>query len=206
MKKVDTNTVVALAALMTSVVAVFIAWDEGRLQRQNQRASFLPLIDLEGSVGTNDGSASLAVSLTNRGHGVAFLKSFEIFHDGQPVTGWAQLEASLLTEELARSADLSWADPEGFFQARDREVLLRLTWPEEMLPAFSDQFFVRAEDTIATFDAKACYCSVFGECWTTTMLGDIEPLEVQNCPDKTNVMDSLWSGFVEFQTRAATND
>lgn len=206
MKQVDTNKIVAIAALLTSVVAVFIAWDEGRLQRRNQRASFLPLIDIRGSVSTGTDALSVSVTATNRGHGVAFIKSFEVFHGNRPITTWQELESALLTEQLARQADLSWADPEGYLQAGDGQTLLELRWPSSSLPVFRQQFFVSAETTIAAFDARACYCSVFGECWTTTLLGDVEPEPVGACPARTSIMSDLWEGFVAFQAETVIDD
>lgn len=201
-KKVNTNTIVAIAALVTSVVAVFIAWDEGRLQRQSQRASFLPLIALEGSFSTSEDEMSVTVSATNRGHGVAFLESFEVFVGEERIESWTDFSEGVLSEELAASVDFSWANPEGFFQPGDRKELIKLVWPADQGDAYREHFFGGGRAKIDAFEATACYCSVFGECWTSPLNGEIRPLQVRSCPDGDDIIGTLWRGFLDARLEA----
>lgn len=203
MKKVDTNTIVAVAALVTSVVAVFIAWDEGRLQRESQRASFLPLIGLEGSFSTTTDVLSVTLSATNRGHGVAFVENLTISVGGEVVHGWSDFSEALLGDELAATADFSWSNPEGYFQPGDRKELIRLNWSPELAPAFQEHIFGEGRAALDSFDAEACYCSVFGECWVSTLVGDLRPRKVDACPATENIIESLWDGFLESRMAVA---
>ncbi|MEM1380992.1 MAG: hypothetical protein AAGH41_10255 [Pseudomonadota bacterium] len=196
MKKVDSNTLIAVAALVTSVVAVFIAWDEARLQRQNQRASFLPIIDISGSVRQDPEGPSVLIFVSNRGHGVAYLKSFELLFEGEVIREWDELGGGLLTPELAQTTTVTWADPTGYFQAGEQDAFWKMQWEPEMANAFRAHFLLTPNSTINAADARACYCSVFGECWESTMLGEVEPKRVTSCPDRTDAMESLTQSYL----------
>lgn len=199
MKRVDTNTLVAVAALLTSVVAVFIAWDEARLQRQNQRAQFLPIIGIEGSAQTSDDELALKVTLTNRGHGTAQVQSFEIFFGDEPIDTWEGFADSLLTEELAAAADFSWSDPTGYYQPSDRNAVVILRWDQSMRDAFAENVSRSGLERIAQFNVEVCYCSIFEECWTVQMAGDRYPKKLASCPAKPDIIAKLYGEFLKAQ-------
>ena len=130
MNKIDTNQIVALAALVTSVVAVFIAWDESRLMRRSQEASFLPIIELEG--GVNLAGPALEFRVRNRGHGVAAMQRMMFYFGDSPLDSWEQYEAEFLTPELAQTAEMSWIPPLGYYPAGESRIVMSLDWPADM--------------------------------------------------------------------------
>ncbi|MEE4212757.1 MAG: hypothetical protein V2I43_26220 [Parvularcula sp.] len=196
MKKVDTNTIVAVAALVTSVVAVFIAWDEGRLQRRSMEAQFLPLVDVYTSLQTGEDGEAVSINITNKGHGVAYIKTFRLVYLGEDVTGWDGFADSILSEELAATADLSWADPVGYLQPGDQVAVIHLRWPLEVSEAFANHFQGEAIERIAQFDAEVCYCSMFSSCWVNTITGDVEPRAVSSCPTDPKLIENIWVEFL----------
>ncbi len=62
---VNANTVMAVAALVTSVVAVVVSWDEARLMRRSQEASFMPLMDVRATVSTAPDDLRVAIDVRN---------------------------------------------------------------------------------------------------------------------------------------------
>ncbi|GGY35989.1 hypothetical protein [Parvularcula lutaonensis] len=194
MKKANTNTIVAVAALVTSVVAVFIAWDEARLQRQNQAATFMPILETQPSfsLGTND--LRLGFTIRNSGHGTAFVQFAEFRYDGEPLRTYSDFARKVLTEELGRSADLSWYSMEGFLIAGESKPVLSFRWEdtEENREALSELLSTKLADRTEKTSLVLCYCSVFDECWQQASLGSAQPKRVRSCPEGDDPSEVYW--------------
>lgn len=194
MKKVDTNTIVAVAALVTSVVAVFIAWDEARLQRQNQAATFMPILETRPSFSLGTDDLRLGFTIRNSGHGTAFVQFAELRYDGEPLPTYSDFSRKVLTEELGKSADLSWYSMEGFLLAGESKQVLSFRWEDtlENRTALSELLSTQMADRTENTALVLCYCSVFGECWQQQSLGNARPERVRSCPDGDDPSEVYW--------------
>ena len=199
MKMFNANTVIAVSALATSVVAVFIAWDEARLLRRSQAAAFMPIID--GSLAFNLDYEDMYIRLTaeNVGHGVAWIEGAEMLFAGEPVQDWQGFQDTLLTPELGAKADLSWSSTRRFLPAGEKVELFTLRWREDpetraQLTSFvTEEAFERYEQT----NFSLCYCSLFDACWVKDM-GSVERAEpVSNCSFTSDPTEALWTSYAE---------
>lgn len=203
MKRVDANTVVAVAALATSVVAVWVAWDESRLQRRSQRASFMPILEVEaslqGTTAEHGGTASIEVR--NAGTGVAFIETAELRIDGDAVDDYQTLASALFSPELAALADLSWETLRGYIQPQETKAALVFRWPgtDEARARLGDYL---AGDIVARgerFTLELCYCSLFGECWRSAFGGVERPTPVPSCGRPQDAIEAIWQSYYEIR-------
>ena len=88
----------ALSAVVIGVCALVVSFYEVRIMRADQRASVLPLVELNRStlrVARNDPGASASVTqlqfnAENVGIGPARVKNFRVTVDGRPVKTWGE--------------------------------------------------------------------------------------------------------------------
>lgn len=197
MKLFNSNTIIAMAALATSVVAVFIAWDEARLLRRSQAAAFMPILDGSLSFNLDQDDIFIRLSAENVGHGVASIDSAELLVAGQSVDDWLVFQEKLLTPELAAAADLSWSSTQRFLPAGERVDLFTLRWREDpkireaMTTFVTEQALDRYQD--ASF--PLCYCSLFDACWIKDLGGSERAEPVSNCPSTGDPTEKLWMTY-----------
>lgn len=206
MRQLDSNTVIAVAALVTSVVAVWVAWDESRVQRASQRASFMPILQVEvGLQGTtNEYAAAATLRVANAGTGVAFIESAALSVGEARVTDYQTLASALFTPRLASLADLSWETLRGYIQPQQTKEALTFRWPitQETLSlfeAYRDNVLV---DRLAGFSLRLCYCSLFGECWRSSSDSTSRPQPVRACASDEDAIESIWQTY--YRTRGET--
>lgn len=155
---------IAICAVITSVIALFVAWDQGRVMRAQQHGAVYPVLQIDGFVSKTADTASMGIRISNSGVGPALIEQVRMLKDGEPI---ATLTPKV--ERLPKGYDLSWASLVGRAVAPGSDVVpFRVDWPRD---GISDDHL----DTIATewsqLDAEICYCSVFERCWTTRGLG-----------------------------------
>jgi hypothetical protein len=183
MKTIDTNRVVAIAALITSVVAVFIAWDESRLLRKSQAASFMPIVETRPTFNLSTDNLLVAIAIRNSGHGVAYVEAAELVYDGEPVTSYEAFFETVLRPDLREEADFSWASMHGFLQPGETKPVISLRWPDNARNREKLSQFLNEEIAAKTEKVRLeiCYCSVFGDCWMQSQLGSARPEPRRAC-------------------------
>jgi hypothetical protein len=175
-----------VSAIFISLISIWIAYHHGEvmqdLVRQNERlvaANSLPHLSVSftESVGA-PGQQDIRFTAANGGVGPAEIRSLEMFYDGRPVAS---------SNELLR--ECCGLDTREFYWVPMQNRMLRpgesvqffriITRPEtaggmpELTAAINEERIV----------ARACYCSVFSDCWTRTSQEDQRPKPVgKQCP------------------------
>lgn len=166
---------VAICALVTSVVAVYIAWDQGRVMRAQQHGEVFPILQVEGYVSNNATQSSMGITVSNRGVGPAMIERVIVEVKGEVVTS--------LSDELAdfpRSQNISWNGMTGIaLGAGDSVTPIELNWRRnEVAPAKVWEAAAKADE----WSLRICYCSVFNRCWETSGIGTARADRVDACP------------------------
>jgi hypothetical protein len=155
---------IAICAVITSAIAVFIAWDQGRVMRAQQHGAVYPVVQVEGFVSFNASMASMGVRVSNSGVGPALIESVRVLHDG---TALETLAAYV--DRLPPNYEHSWSSLIGRAIAPGAEVEpLRVDWPRETVS--SEQLNAAALEW-GDLDVEICYCSVFERCWIARSIG-----------------------------------
>lgn len=176
------DVAMALAVLVVSFGSLFVALHTGhtmeKLVEQNQRlvyAQSTPILQF-GTGNYKDGREVLGGTLTNVGSGAARIVWIRLEHDGQTFVNWQSLiekfndgvsPESVLTSVIERTILSAGEERKAFEWARPAN-------PSE-LPAWR-----KLNDERWKVTSKACFCSLFDECWTSNLGGD-PPVRVESC-------------------------
>lgn len=154
---------VGLSALLLSFCGLFIAIYEASLIRQAQRASVWPHVEVVPS--TSQDTVKLIVQ--NTGVGPARIRAAAVTYEGETLAGWSELIRRTTGEE-----------PDGFYRNLINGRVLSGDSPQEVIFRVSGKNGAAARATVpplgreileGTVDVTVCYCSVYDECWTTSM-------------------------------------
>ena len=179
---------VAICALVSSIMAVYMAWDQGRVMRAQQHGMVYPVLQVDGSSSNTPDNSTTGITVRNSGVGPALIESVALRIDGQKV--------SSLPEVLARlplpDSDSSWGLA-GRALAPGAEVeVIHLRWARDRVSVEDIRDVVASSDE---WELEICYCSVFGRCWQTESIGQGRAASVEACiPEDTDL-------FAQFSIR-----
>jgi len=176
---------IAVCAVISSLAAVFIAWDQGRVMRAQQHGAVFPVLQIDGYTATSPDTQSFGIRLSNSGVGPALIEEVSLL---DPVDESTALMATV--RALPAGADISWTALTGRAVAPgDKIEPLRINWYGDVItPA---DFRATAADW-AQYELVVCYCSVFGRCWKTRGLGTSRADPVEACPQgEADVFEQL---------------
>jgi hypothetical protein len=174
------------AALLVSATSLWVAIGTEQANRQMVAAASWPLLLVDSADVPENGRGMITLSLINGGVGPAKLKTLEVWWHGKPYAGARPLlKACCGYQPFAGPADIrmrqrSWVITGGVHnvvvRAGEKHDFLRMTLDPGNVAAWRKLDGARRELTY-----RACYCSVFDECWIGT-LADLEPQRVETCP------------------------
>jgi hypothetical protein len=146
--------VVALAAIVISLFTLGVLVYQSGIMREQQRVSVWP--HLEWMPSWNP--AYLHVDVTNKGVGPALVKRAILRLDDRELTGFAEVLAQL---PAAAGRSFTYATVEN-----------RVLAAGESIRAFAVEDSVTVAALLAflethQLDFEICYCSIYGDCWTS---------------------------------------
>ena len=165
MKKLDTELTLSISAIITAIVAVWIAVVEQQSNREYQRLSVEPYVELSRS--TKDGFKFI---LVNTGLGPARVKTVEVLVDDKRVGNWGSAVHKLTGVASSRLSVSDIWDGRQIKSGQNIE-LMHLEDPKTINLIINSS---------ATRNIKICYCSMYKECWTKEM--SKIPAQVTQCP------------------------
>lgn len=176
---------VAICALVASAMAVYIAWDQGRVMRAQQHGAVYPVLQVDGYVNNRSDVTAVGISVRNSGVGPALIESVELFVNDEKTDG--------LTRELTSLPDgfeLSWSALVGRALAPGESVNpVDMVWPRDVLD--TEDIRNISEDA-QTWQLEICYCSVFERCWKTRKIGRSRATPVDECvPQEVDIFEQL---------------
>lgn len=169
-----------ISALVVSVVSLAIAIHHGRtmqeMAKENARlvqANSWPLLQFTTSNTDDSGQQNISMSIENAGVGPAKIVSVEMFHEDRPL----RTSSDLIKELNPTERQPMWFSG--------------ITLPMVMRPGTDALILgLKREGAEAVWDKlnrerwrvrfRACYCSVFDECWVTD-LKTVSPEPVDQC-------------------------
>lgn len=165
----------ALIAVAVSAISLWVAIGTEQANRRMVAAASWPLLQAD----TSNLNSTITMSVQNGGVGPAKLKTFELFWNGKAYPGAHDLLAACCGYQVPASGDttLTTGGVSGIvIRAGESHIFLALPRREDNADAWQ-----RLDRIRRTLKFRACYCSVFDECWIAT-LKDLEPKRVDKCP------------------------
>lgn len=164
----------AAGAIVVSVAALYVAWDQAVVMRQEQHASAWPYIYIETNYNGDEDFNYLEVTMTNPGVGPAMVRSAVLSVDGQPIANWWDLVDRTFPENMHETAQLGQAESAlGVVGVGEQRQIIRVNFPitEQGSIDFSNYLQLAVSGDIPRLELDVCYCSVYGRCW----IGNSDP-------------------------------
>ncbi|HEY2481970.1 MAG TPA: hypothetical protein VGI30_07220 [Caulobacteraceae bacterium] len=183
------DLVLALSAIFISGVSLFVAIEHGKTERDLVAANSWPFLRPATS---NDYGPEhdLEFGVSNGGVGPAKVKTFEVFYQGAPVTDPHDLlrrccglstDPVVMKHQINNAFVTSAVEDEVIRPGEDNIVFrLRKSAADPQVAQRFDQA-LRGFTQRGPLSFRACYCSVFDECWTTS-LTSTDVTRVKVCP------------------------
>jgi len=166
------ETVGSISAIVVGVAALYVSWDQGRVMREEVRASVWPALQVDGFASRAEGGLSLGLRVQNAGVGPARVERIAIEHRGEMVP---DLDAMLAL--MPADGDLSLQTLEGRIIAAGDVVQPFSLYYEDALAQDAVDVMGRLS---AQWSVEVCYCSVLDQCWVSGQ-DRAAPAEVGDC-------------------------
>lgn len=156
------QSIIALSALVLSCCGVFIAMYEASLIRRQQRASVWPHVEVAASLTRN----RVEIWVRNSGVGPARIEAAALLEEGEMRIDWAEMMTGAGFERVP--AYISWIGGGVLPRDSQHDAIFRIE-AETGVDAPQAVEWLRREIREGRVDVELCYCSVYDECWTTSI-------------------------------------
>ena len=168
---------VGISAVIIGVCALGVSLYETSLMREEQRAAVIPLLELSRSYNLQSDESPgkesrLWLQAQNVGIGPARVVDFRVTVDGVPYPTWD----AALRELIQHNSSISYGQS---------TINGRTIPPDRLVTMMELNDTELTERILAEFDRldfKACFCSIFDECWTTSHSAFGAATQVETCP------------------------
>jgi hypothetical protein len=179
---------ITLTLVLVSLGSLYVALHTGatmeKLVEQNARlvrANSTPLLIVGHGNQGEDGTPKLGFSIQNSGTGPARIVWVEIRHNDKPAKNGLDLIGAVAGGTPGVTFTSSQIAPSMLVAGEERNFLV---WPR---PPATDAEGLKAWKALDSarwkLSFQACYCSVFDECWTSSLSADV-PKPVKACDAK----------------------
>jgi|APHM01.1.fsa_nt_gi hypothetical protein len=160
----EPQTMIGLSAVLLSLCGLFVSIYETRLMRQEQWASVWPRVSATFSAHTN--SDTVKIGVRNSGIGPARIRAARIEHEGEREASWQDLLESV--GQPGASKDFGGLLNKQVLSPGEDEVIFTTVSDSSKrspmgFPPLAQEIWDGGVDLVL------CYCSVYDECWITTM-------------------------------------
>lgn len=168
---------IGLPALIASLALAYFAFVQADATRKMQTGGVMPFVTVGTSNVDDDGKANISLSMTNNGVGPAIMGPVEIRYRGKAITGPSELLQSCCSGGDTKSLSFATSPSTGI-AVRPGEQLRFVGLPrtpdsEAVWTAFNRERW--------KLKIRACYCSIYGDCWVTEGMQAV-PKAVKACP------------------------
>lgn len=153
-RSIDSNSIIAISAVVISLCALLVSLQEVRIMREQQKATMYPFI----TVGRSYDHLGYKVEIRNSGTGLARINSVEVTNGTDYYTGWLEIIEAHLPDSLVFGYDL----------LRTNTVNELMITPNETVELFSVLWSPATrmlEERTRDLDIIICYSSLLDDHW-----------------------------------------
>lgn len=172
----------AVPAMIGSLALAYFAFVQADATRKMQIGSAMPFVTYGTSNVDDEGNEEISLTLANNGVGPAIMGPLEIRYRGEPMQDAAQL--------LERCCGMGPGSKAPFMTSPSSDVAVR---PGENVKFFrlkrtaqNGEVWERLNAERWNLEVRACYCSIYKDCWTIEGAQAI-PSDEARCPADWNV-------------------
>jgi len=165
---------IAVSAIFISAISLFVAIEHGKTEHQLVAANSWPFLRaIISNVRLDDPEKDVAIGLSNGGVGPAKVQSLEVFYRGKSVSSGVDLlrrccglpqDDAATTRSLAGRFRYSVVD-DTVMRPGEENIAVEL----RRGAGSDDDLVSRFSTEVRYVTFRACYCSVFDECWVSDL-------------------------------------
>ncbi len=183
----------AIAAIIASFAALFVAWDQATIMRTQQYAAVIPIVSTDMNIVQDSEANIIELTISNVGVGPALIRSAILTLGSEPMTRWSVLSDRMLGEDFEETLQLSASTPTTVLGAGERETILGIRWARSEA---GDARLVEVAERLAFGDTDGlgldlCYCSVLGRCWVANASLDF-PEPTDHCTSSGDFVETFF--------------
>jgi hypothetical protein len=175
----------ALSAMFVSIVSLAVAVHHGNAMDRLVAANSWPFLMYGTSNLDPQGNRRISLSVENAGVGPARIQTFEVWWQGQPVASAPELLQRCCMTDSKTPIDSSTARLLHLVTGQVASRVMRAGEAEDFLSLelkdTNADIWHRLDIARLQLKMRACYCSVFDECWETD-LEQTSARRVRTCP------------------------
>ena len=186
--------------LFTGMLALLIAFLTIQMEKETQKASVLPIIQVDMGYQYKTAPYSYKITLTNSGPGIAYVQNVQPLIEGKPVSDHNVLQDALMNGRMFGNSKLEEQAAAGFLSPGNSVTPWSFTWGRSHRGEIEAYLRGVYGPPMKGVDLKVCYCSVFDDCWTVLASDINKPKPVKLC-GKNDQQDDFFQATIA--TRAA---
>lgn len=161
-KGLSSEMIVALAAIVVSIMTLSVYIFQARIMMDQQHTSVWPYVEWTmTSISESEEDQEFYISVINKGVGPALVKDTKLLLDGKlyKYNDYRDFMKELLGEGKRDSLWILYSVVDNRVMAPGEEVKIFhvKSWQGIRIPNFDHK----------RFQYTLCYCSIYGDCWTT---------------------------------------
>lgn len=183
-RRLTASQITAVAAILTSLMALAVSLYETRIMRAWQQASTQPIVEVRLDANLGGDPLTFEFRVRNMGQGAAYIQGIRADVDGEPVEGFGDILTtwnSLPTTEALQTSNrayVGYLEPGG--ERIPSTVNVSLITADQ---ASVEQHWTALESLSDKTSIQICYCSVFEQCWINDFQTRNRAQSVDSCPD-----------------------
>lgn len=191
---------IAICAVISSIAAVYIAWDQARVMRSQEKADVWPILQLQHNTSADETGALYEFDVHNAGVGPALVEDYIIRMPGQADTKSFEDTIRLfmgdaLKEQFGDPAFSNQSLVGRVIRQGDRVRKVGAFWRHQ--EGLNEAFFAVVDTLVSgqrpVAEVFVCYCSIHEDCWvSSTLEGTLRPVEVKSCKQLPKTIDQLF--------------
>lgn len=197
--RLNFETFGAIGAVIVSVAALFIAWDQAVVMRQEQHAGAWPFAHMEVNFNGDEEFDYIELMLSNPGVGPAIVREAHLLAGDDRVNNLWDLTRQTFPDDMLENIEFGGAESAlGVIAVGEERQIMRLNWPRheagEETP-FGNYLTAAISGEAPIIGLEVCYCSVYRRCWRgrsgfNTIGQDHE--QVQSCEGTPDFISTLF--------------
>lgn len=180
------NMFLAVPAVLISLAVAYFAFQQAKATEKMQIAAVWPIVGYDTGNLSEDGEPLLTMNLSNSGVGPARIRGMEVSYEGRAYREIRDLVRDCCAERGDTIALVMSAINGEVLKAGEDLSFVQLA-PGQTTPRVYERF----EATRLSIRVRACYCSVFDDCWIEDS-ASVAQVAVATCP-----VDWVQFGFPE---------
>ena len=183
--KINLEVTAATTAIIVSIAALFVAWDQSQVMRAQQHAAVWPMINATVTLDNSEDEHFLSLDIQNVGVGPALIKHSEVRVNGTPIKTFEQFDQRVLGPISNQNRTIQASSLSGILGNGEKRAALKISWQknEQTSSKFAEITMSFLVEDGTDINMEICYCSVFDKCWMTNNVQIAEPHPVEECPE-----------------------